>query len=71
MLPGPGESYIYIKVRTCAMYKLSMIHLPFLVLNFLFHIFDGIASLNFEGNRLSGQCLNKDLHIRCRCVVSP
>ena len=35
----------------------------FLVLDFGLHVFDGIAGLHLEGDGLSGECLDEDLHL--------
>jgi len=38
---------------------------PFLILNFGFHIIDGVGRLYFKSNRLPGQGLDEDLHDGC------
>jgi len=35
----------------------------FFVLNFRFNVFDGVAGLDFEGNRLPRESFDEDLHV--------
>ena len=34
----------------------------FFILDFLFHVFDGIGGFDFESDGFSSQCFNEDLH---------
>ena len=42
----------------------------FFVLNFLFHVLNGIARFDVERNGFAGQCLDENLHGEWRRVVA-
>ena len=57
-----GQSSSIFQLLSCEDQSLLIRGNSFLVLDFGLYIFNGIRGLNFEGNGLSSQCLDEDLH---------
>ena len=57
-----GESSSILKLLSSEDESLLVWRNTFLVLDLGFHVFDGVSWLNIEGDGLTSQCLDEDLH---------